>query len=141
MLARPAVLLSTLIAAVLAAVLASYFAPIIHKAMPYPYVYVLADGSARELHANERKYLETEFSGGDGNMPYIKDSYEERNGWGEIKGFLKRAQLPLGTRIAAAPAEDPSKPMNREEYIAFLRGKGLEVIENPDGSFTSQKPR
>ena len=30
---------------------------------PYPYVYVLADGSARELHENERKYLETEFSG------------------------------------------------------------------------------
>ena len=108
---------------------------------PYPYVYVLADGSARELHANEQRYLETEFSGGDGNAPYIKGSYEERDGWGEIKGYLERARLPPGTLIHPAPTEDPSKPMNREEYIAYLRGKGLEVIENDDGSFTTRAPR
>jgi len=48
-------------------------------AEPYPYIYVNADGTARELHAGERAYLETEFKGGDGAMPYIKDSYEERN--------------------------------------------------------------
>jgi len=33
---------------------------------PYPYVHVNADGSARELHPSERRYLETEFKGGDG---------------------------------------------------------------------------
>jgi hypothetical protein len=33
---------------------------------PYPYVYVNADGTARELHASEQKYLEAEFKGGDG---------------------------------------------------------------------------
>ena len=103
---------------------------------PYPYVYVLKDGTARELHPDERTYLETEFTGGDGNMPYIKDSYAERNGWGEIAGFLARAQLPRGTPIAAAPAENPNKPMNREETIAWLRAKGAVVVENPDGSFT-----
>ena len=107
---------------------------------PYPYVYVLADGSARELHENERKYLETEFPGGDGNMPYTKKSYEARDGWGEIKGYLQRRLLPPGTPIHPAPIEDPSKPLNREELIAFLRSKGVEVIENEDGSLTSRKP-
>jgi len=38
----------------------------------YPYIYVNADGTARELHAGERAYLEMEFKGGDGAMPYIK---------------------------------------------------------------------
>jgi hypothetical protein len=108
---------------------------------PYPYVFVLADGSARELHENERKYLETEFSGGDGNRPYIKKSYEARDGWGEMKGYLQRGRLPPGTLIHPAPTEDPSKPLNREELIAFLRSKGVEVIENEDGSFTSRKRR
>jgi hypothetical protein len=107
----------------------------------YPYIYVNADGTARELHAAERAYLETEFKGGDGAMPYIKDSYEERNGWGEISGFLKRAALPAGTPVADAPAEDPSRPLGRDDFIKFLRGKGLEVVENSDGSFTARKPR
>jgi hypothetical protein len=31
--------------------------------------------------------------------------------------------------------------MNREAYIAYLRSKGLEVIENTDGSFTTRTPR
>jgi len=39
---------------------------------PYRYVHVEADGSARELHPSERRYLETEFKGGDGAAPYIK---------------------------------------------------------------------
>ena len=103
---------------------------------PYPYIYVNADGTARELHASERVYLETEFMGGDGAMPYVKDSYEERNGWGEISGYLKRAALPAGTPVGNAPAEDPRRPLSREEYIAWLRGKGVEVTENSDGSLT-----
>lgn len=47
---------------------------------PYPYVYVVADGTARELHASERQYLETEFKGSDGNMPYVKRTYNELDG-------------------------------------------------------------
>lgn len=107
----------------------------------YPYVYVNADGTARELHPNERKYLETEFRGGDGAAPYIKRSYEERNGWGELRGYLERSRLPIGTPTSKAPTEDPSRPMNRQEYIRYLRGKGMEVTENPDGSFTVSDPR
>ncbi len=44
------------------------------KDEPYRYIYVNADGSARELHAGERDYLETEFTGGDGAAPHIKDN-------------------------------------------------------------------
>lgn len=103
---------------------------------PYPYVYVNADGSARELHADERAYLEAEYRGADGNRPYIKQDYAQRDGWGELSGYMKRALLPPGIAVAAAPAEDPNRPMNREETIAWHRARGLEVIENDDGSYT-----
>ena len=59
---------------------------------PYPYIYVNPDGTARELHANERKYLETPFKLGDGNTPYIKIDYDARDGWGEIRGYLERSK-------------------------------------------------
>ena len=102
----------------------------------YPYVHVEADGTARELHVNEQRYLETEFAGGDGNMPYIKNTYDERNGWGDLNGYLMRSALPHGTPLHGAPAEDPTKPRSREEDIAWLRTKGVEVVENSDGSYT-----
>ncbi len=43
--------------------------------------------------------------------------------------------------MADAPADDPSRPLSREEYIAWLRGKGVEVTENSDDSFTLNMPR
>jgi hypothetical protein len=106
-------------------------------AAPHPYVYVNADGTARELHANERQYLETEFRPGDGAAPYVKGSYAERNGWGDLAGFLERSRLPRGTQIHDAPAEDPQRALRtREQQIAWFRSKGLEVTENSDGTFT-----
>jgi hypothetical protein len=108
---------------------------------PYPYIYVNADGTARELHASEREYLETPFKLGDGAMPYIKDTYEERNGWGELSGYLKRAALPAGTAVADAPLEDPRRPITREDFAVWLRSKGVDVTEHGDGSMTVSKPR
>jgi hypothetical protein len=102
----------------------------------YPYIYINTDGTARELHADERAWLETEYALGDGAMPSIKDSYEGRNGWGELNGYLARAALPAGTPVGDAPAEDPRRPMSRADTIAWLRGKGVEVTENDDGSLT-----
>jgi hypothetical protein len=102
----------------------------------YPYVYINADGTARELHATERAWLETEYALGDGAAPRVKDSYDDLNGWGEIKGYLQRADLPAGMAVGDAPAEDPIKPMSRADTIAWLRGKGVEVTENDDGSLT-----
>jgi hypothetical protein len=107
------------------------------NAAPYPYIYVNADGTARELHASERQYLETEFRPGDGAAPYIKGSYSTRNGWGELRGYLMRSKLPYGVQIHDAPAEDPTRALStKEQQIEWFRSKGLEVVENRDGSFT-----
>ena len=101
---------------------------------PYPYVYVNADGSARELHESERRYLETEFKGGDGAAPYIKSSYEERDGWHRSTATSRDHCCPKAPRSTMPPAEDPIRPMNRQGYIAWLRNKGMEVTEKRDGS-------
>jgi hypothetical protein len=93
----------------------------------YPYVYVNADGTARELHPNERQYLETEFLPGDGAAPSVKDSYAERNGWGEIRGYLQRSKLPAGMPIQEAPKEDPRQLLSTAEYVEWLRSKGVRV--------------
>ena len=108
---------------------------------PFPYVYIDAEGTARELHAAERAWLETEYKGGDGAAPYVKDSYEERNGWGELSGYLKRDALPAGTAVADAPLEDPRRPITREDFAAWLRSKGVDVTENDDGSMTVARPQ
>jgi hypothetical protein len=108
---------------------------------PYPYIFVEADGSARELHASEREYLETRFLAMDGARPYTKWQYREKDGWGEIKGFLKRTRLPRRIQVAAAPIDDPSMNVAEDGGKQFLRDKGFEVTENADGSFTAAKPR
>jgi len=110
------------------------------KLVPYPYLYVNADGSARELHADERTLLETPFYPADGARPYVKSNYAQKNDWGEITGFLERSKLPRGTPILAAPEEAPRAPLTKENHIQFLRAKGLEVIENSDGSITARRP-
>ena len=104
---------------------------------PYPYIYVEADGTARELHAGERAYLEMEFEGADGARPYFKGRYQQRDGWGALSGYMKRAKLRAGMTVRPAPLDDPSKPLSRDEYIEFLRAKGQEVTENADGTFVS----
>jgi len=75
---------------------------------PYPFIYVLEDGSARELHRREREYLETPFIGADGARPYVKWRYGQKNGWGNVRGFLRRTKLPNRILIGPAPVEDPS---------------------------------
>lgn len=87
---------------------------------PYPFVFVNADGSARELHPAERGYLETPFAGSDGGRPYVKSKYDSRDGWGSIAGFLPRLELPEHLSIGAAPADDPSPHMDAEEYTSWL---------------------
>lgn len=108
-------------------------------AEPYAYIYVNADGSARELHAGEREFLETPFHPADGGRPYVKSSYAQKNGWGEITGFMRRSKLPHSIEVAPAPSENPSKPFSKEEMARFLREKGMDVEENPSGSITVRK--
>lgn len=61
---------------------------------PYPYIYVMEDGSYRELTAEEKAYLEEPFSPFDGARPYVKGNYEDRTSENKISGFLRRDRLP-----------------------------------------------
>ena len=108
---------------------------------PFPYVYIDAEGTARELHAAERACLEKRFKGGDGAMPYVKSTYEERDGWGELSGYLLRGELPAGTAIGHAPRKDPNRPITRADFVTWLRSKGVDVTENDDGSMTVARPQ
>ena len=102
---------------------------------PYPYIYVIEDGSARELRRSEKEHLETRFEGADSGRPYLKSSYRDKNGWGELTGYLRRAKLPKTTPVNPAPPEDAASP--REQQIAFMRQHGFEIEENLDGSYTA----
>jgi hypothetical protein len=77
--------------------------------IPYPFVYVNVDGTVRELHAKEREYLETPFHPCDGGRPYTKQSYADKNGWGEIIGFCERSKIPPHLAVAPAPEDDPGE--------------------------------
>ena len=104
---------------------------------PYPYVFVNADGTARELHAAEREYLERPFIPFDGGRPYVKSTFDARDGWESVKGFLHRSKLPAGHFVAPAPANNPSPPLSKVDQIALIKEKaaqfGFEMTEKTDG--------
>jgi hypothetical protein len=78
--------------------------------MPKPseaLIWIDVDGSARELTDAEKSYVDTEFSPFDGARPYIKTKYSDRNGWGELCGYLPRTAVPDSVPISPAP---PAKP-------------------------------
>jgi hypothetical protein len=64
------------------------------------FVYVDEDGTARELTADERDYLNTKFDPFDSGRPYIKYSYKQLTPDGKISGFLLKSSLPRGFNIA-----------------------------------------
>jgi hypothetical protein len=107
---------------------------------PYPYVLIEKDGVARELHASEREYLQTPFDPFDGARPSVKTHYEDKNGWGDLNGFLERAEVPASVPIRPAPYADPRICLSREEQIQLIRKRGFDVTENADGSFTATRP-
>ena len=61
---------------------------------PYPIVYVNEDGSAREVTLDERMVLQTPFHPADGGRPWVKGSYDQRDGWGKLAGFCHRSAIP-----------------------------------------------
>ena len=75
-------------------------------------IYVEDDGTARELTDEEKEYVDKDFSPLDGARPFIKARYQQRNGWGELRGFLSRTKLPPGLKINAAPRDRPPEQSN-----------------------------
>ncbi len=113
------------------------------KESPYPYVYVNDDGTVRELHEAERKYLEEPFSPYDGARPNVKGDIEARDGWGSVAGYCHRSAIPLNLQIANAPLEDPFRPMSKAEHIEWLKKRmpGFEVVERADGTVVAKRLR
>jgi hypothetical protein len=94
----------------LLAMLAAYVGAWAFRARPrrpadsgFPYVYVEEDGGARELAADEREHVETEFHPADGGRPYLKSWYASRTPDGRLAGYLPRRKLPRDIEIRPAP--------------------------------------
>jgi hypothetical protein len=101
---------------------------------PYPYIFVNEDGTVRELHSGERTYLETPFSPFDGARPYVKLDYKARDGWGSIKGYLRRSALPVGFSIAAAPANDPNPAMRGPDSVISVDAAAFQGAQRETGA-------
>jgi hypothetical protein len=103
----------------------------------FAYVYVNQDGSVRELSPAEQAYVSTEFQFGDGARPYIKGSYESRDGWGSRSGFLLRRRVPKRLVIAAVnPDFDTAVKTLQYDRLGFARAAGDVIRTNADGSIT-----
>jgi hypothetical protein len=94
----------------------------------FDFVYVNQDGSVRELSANEREYLSKDFSGGDGDRPLIKTSYESRDGWASLSGFMWRNLVPKSVRIEPVhPQYDSEGSLTLEQFIAEFGAGDVET--------------
>jgi hypothetical protein len=113
------------------------FRPRRRREAGFEFVYVNQDGSVRELSPEERAYLSTEFSGGDGGRPYIKMSYRGRDGWGSQSGFIPRRLVP--PRLAIAPVHpdfDARGGHLIHDLFGAYRAAGDTIVTNTDGSIT-----
>ena len=103
----------------------------------FDFVYVNQDGSVRELSLEERVYLSTELSGGDGARPYVKARYESRDGWGGAAGFIRRRQVPLRLTIEPVhPEFDARSKAQVHDFLGAHRAAGDDIVKNADGSIT-----
>jgi hypothetical protein len=85
-------------------------------------VYIENDGSARELTETEKQYVGTPFSPLDSARPRIKSCYEQQNGWGELRGFLHRKDLPDGVVVNPAPPENPPQARTPQAIADSILG-------------------
>jgi hypothetical protein len=114
------------------------------KLVPYPYVYVTDTGAAHELDAIDREYLEEEYWPPD--MPYVKDTYVQKNGWGNLRGFCHRSKIPEHIPIILEPVHREPPPKTFDETVQRL-GKDFEkmsgiamvIDKHPDGSMSMRE--
>lgn len=74
---------------------------------PYPYVWVDEIGNVRELSPSEKEFLETPFLPGDGGAPSTKSDYQQKNGWGNLRGFCRRSKIPEEIVIQSYEQDPP----------------------------------
>lgn len=88
-------------------------------------VYVNLDGSVRELSPGEKEYVHAEYPIGDSGRPYIKQRYDDKDGWGSMSGFLERDRLPEGVEVLPVhPDYDARVEADRDgrDPLEFVRG-------------------
>ena len=107
---------------------------------PYPYLHVNYDGSVRELTSDERSYLETPFDMFDGARPYVKGSYEQKDGWGDLSGFCHRSAIPTRLSIIENPVRRPMQLWNVDEFIAYHDQLDLARAAEQDATAPVSKP-
>jgi hypothetical protein len=78
----------------------------------FPDVYVEDDGGARDLDADEQRYLRTSFDPTDGGRPYVKSSYRARTPDGKLRGDLRRDRLPSHVHVRPAGAAGDRRTTN-----------------------------
>ena len=113
------------------------------KTTPYPFVYVEKDGTVRELHASERKHLETPFYPTDGSRPYVKNSLNQKNALGDMSGYCLRSKIPSRVVIYNPPTEDPTILHEQELFedtIKLAKEHGFELVEE-DGKSTFRRKK
>ena len=91
----------------------------------YMYVYVNQDGSARELSLREKIYLQTDYHFGDSARPYIKTTYEEKHGAGDLSGFCLLDKLP--PHVIVEPDTNTFTDDVLVERLRIAKGMGYEV--------------
>ena len=130
-------LVGTVIVIAMMAFLAWKWGPRRPQGPGFKFVYVNHDGSVRELSPEEQAYLSEEFHGSDGGRPYIKWSYESRDGWGSQSGFIERRGVPARIEILPVhPDYDAAEKKLREDLPHPHQDAGDVIVQNPDGSVT-----
>jgi hypothetical protein len=84
-------------------------------------IWIEANGSVRELTEAEKAHVDAAFSPFDGARPYIKSRYEQRDGWGEVSGYLPRSEVPNGVPINLSPPEQPAAARTPQEVAEAIR--------------------
>jgi len=82
----------------------------------FEFVYVNDDGSVRELTILEKLFLRTKYHGADGARPYIKMKYNDKNGWGSLRGFCYRKRIPKDLQI-----EENQTTISQEQIINSVK--------------------
>jgi hypothetical protein len=77
------------------------------------------------------------FHGADSGRPYIKNSYEQKNGWGEIRGFLRRSKLPAGIMVQEAKVPESVDDEGSQAHILRLPDLREDRGNDEDDSISS----
>jgi len=100
-------------------------------------VWINVDGSARDLTDAEKRHVDADFSPFDGARPYIKSTYQQRNGWGELSGYLRRTKVPDGIPINAINAAPPERPPQQQTAESVASAISELVRKSNSGSVGS----